>query len=193
MEDEKRAPAVLAGGCFWCVEAVYRQLAGVLSVESGYAGGTSETAHYRAVCRGDTGHAECVRILFDPLRISYAALLDVFFRAAHDPTQKDRQGNDRGRQYRSAIFYADDSQKAAAERAITQLTADRAFDAPIVTELVPLATFYPAEPYHQDYAARNPGQPYITHVAQPKIFKVRQAFAHLLRNTASSGEPTGHA
>ncbi len=193
MKDQECATAVLAGGCFWCVEAVYRPLAGVCAVESGYTGGSADTAHYRAVCSGTTGHAEAVRILYDPQRLRYETLLDVFFTVAHDPTQKDRQGNDRGRQYRSAIFYTDETQKTIAAQVIARLTDARAFPAPIVTELVPLTAFYAAEPYHQDYAARNPDQPYITHIAQPKIFKLREKFPQLAGAPTTGEDPERHA
>jgi peptide-methionine (S)-S-oxide reductase len=174
--------AVLAGGCFWCVEAVYKQLDGVSDVTSGYAGGSRETADYEAVCGGRTDHAEVVEVRFDPRRVSYGRLLKVFFSIAHDPTQRDRQGADVGRQYRSVIFYADDAQKRVAEAYIKQLDAALVFDAPIVTEVVPLEAFYEAEPYHQDYAERNPWNPYIAFTAAPKVKKVRQYFADLVRS-----------
>ncbi len=169
--------AVLAGGCFWCVEAVYKQLDGVLAVTSGYAGGPAETADYHTVSSGMTDHAEAVEIRFDPSRISYGQLLKVFFSIAHDPTQRDRQGPDVGRQYRSAIFYADEEQKHVAESYIDQLGKARVYDAPIVTEVKPLERFYEAESYHQDYAERNPAQPYIFFNALPKVKKVRTYFA----------------
>src|SRR5882672_4012052 len=149
--------AVLAGGCFWCTEAAFEQLEGVLDVTSGYTGGARETANYRAVCGGDTGHAEAIRITYDPAKISYERLLDVFF-DAHDPTQLNGQGNDIGTQYRSAIFYANEEEKKAAEAKIKQLTAARAFSRPIVTTLESLGAFYPAEEYHQDYARQHPDQ-----------------------------------
>src|SRR3954471_3638885 len=151
---------VLAGGCFWCTEAVFRQLRGVRSVVSGYAGGSAATANYRAVCGGDTGHAEAIEITYDPVKITYEQLLDVFF-DAHDPTQLNRQGNDVGTQYRSAIFSASEEEKRIAEAKIRELTEKRAFPRPIVTKLEPLGEFYPAEDYHQDYARQNPEQPYI--------------------------------
>jgi peptide-methionine (S)-S-oxide reductase len=173
--------AVLAGGCFWCVEAVYLQLDGVRSVKSGYAGGTAETADYDTVCTGRTDHAEAVEIRFDPAKLTYGKLLTVFFSIAHDPTTKDRQGNDIGRQYRSAIFYAGDEQKRVAEAYIAQLDAAKVFDRPIVTEVVRLERFYEAEAYHQNYAARNPGQPYIAYNAVPKVKKVRQYYADQLK------------
>ncbi len=170
------ATAVLAGGCFWCVEAVYKQLDGVSEVASGYSGGTAETADYKTVCTGRTGHAEAVRIRFDPRRTSYGQLLKVFFSIAHDPTQRDRQGADVGRQYRSAIFYGDDEQKRVAEAYIAQLDKAGVFDAPIVTEVTPLEAFYEAETYHQDYAERNQRDPYIMFNALPKVKKVRQYY-----------------
>jgi peptide-methionine (S)-S-oxide reductase len=173
--------AVLAGGCFWCVEAVYLQLDGVGSVKSGYAGGTAETADYDTVCSGRTDHAEAVEIRYDPAKLSYGKLLKVFFSIAHDPTTRDRQGADVGRQYRSAIFYATDEQKRIAQAYITQLDAAKLFDRPIVTEVVPLERFYEAEAYHQNYAARNPGQPYIAYTAAPKVKKLRAAYAGQLK------------
>lgn len=172
---------VLGGGCFWCVEAVYRQLDGVLDVISGYAGGDAATANYEAVCSGRTNHAEVIRIDYDPARISFGRLLKVFFSTAHDPTQLDRQGNDRGRQYRSTIFYANGEQKRVAEAYIRVLDAAKVYRSPIVTRLEPLEAFYAAERYHQDYAARNPGQPYIAGVSTPKVEKTRYYFADQLK------------
>jgi peptide-methionine (S)-S-oxide reductase len=165
--------AVLAGGCFWCVEAVYKNLDGVSSVKSGYAGGTAETADYATVSTGRTDHAEAVEVLYDPSRISYGQILKVFFSIAHDPTQRDRQGPDVGRQYRSAIFYTDDEQQRVADAYIDQLNNAQVLDAPIVTEVVPLEAFFEAETYHQDYAARNPSNPYIAIHAEPKVRKLR--------------------
>ncbi len=173
--------AVLAGGCFWCVEAVYKQLEGVSEVTSGYAGGSAETADYETVCTGRTGHAEAVRVRFDPSRTSYGQLLKVFFSIAHDPTQRDRQGADVGRQYRSAIFYGDDEQKRVAEAYIAQLNKARVFDAAIVTDVTPLEAFYEAETYHQDYAERNQRDPYIVFNALPKVKKVRHYFPDRVR------------
>lgn len=173
--------AVLAGGCFWCVEAVLKELDGVLSVRSGYAGGTAETADYETVCSGRTDHAEAVEVRFDPARVSYGQILKVFFSVAHDPTQLDRQGNDRGRQYRSAIFTADEEQARVARAYIRQLDEANVLGAPIVTEVAPLETFYEAELYHQDYAARNPHQPYIAYTAAPKVTKLRKHFADRLK------------
>jgi peptide-methionine (S)-S-oxide reductase len=173
--------AVLAGGCFWCVEAVYLQLDGVRSVKSGYAGGTAETADYDTVCTGTTDHAEAVEIRYDPAKLSFGKLLKVFFSIAHDPTTRDRQGADVGRQYRSAIFYANDEQKRVAEAYVKQLDAAKLFDRPIVSEIVPLERFFEAEAYHQNYAARNPGQPYIAYTAAPKVKKVRTYYADQLK------------
>ena len=170
------ATAVLAGGCFWCVEAVYLQLDGVRTVKSGYAGGTADTADYETVCTGTTDHAEAVEIRYDRAALSYGKLLKVFFSIAHDPTQRDRQGPDVGRQYRSAIFTADDEQRRVAQAYIAQLDGAHVFDAPIVTAVLPLDRFYEAEPYHQDYAARNPLNPYILFNALPKVAKVRKVF-----------------
>ena len=165
--------AILAGGCFWCVEAVYKNLEGVASVKSGYAGGSADTADYETVSTGTTNHAESVEVVYDPSRITYGQILKVFFSIAHDPTQLNRQGPDTGRQYRSAIFYGDDEQKRVAEAYIAQLNQARVFDGPIVTEVVPLEAFFEAETYHQDYAARNPLNPYIVVNALPKVRKLR--------------------
>lgn len=174
--------AVLAGGCFWCTEAVFQKLAGVLEVKSGYSGGSESTADYNAVCSGTTDHAEAISIRFDPRRISYGQLLKVFFAVAHDPTEVNRQGNDRGRQYRSAVFYADDAQREVAEAYIRQLNDAKVFTAPIATEVVPLDAFYDAERYHQNYAAQHPEQSYIAYVAQPKVKKLREQFGTKLKS-----------
>jgi peptide-methionine (S)-S-oxide reductase len=168
--------AVLAGGCFWCVEAVYRQLDGVTSVTNGYAGGTADSADYQIVSSGTTDHAEAVEVRYDPAKISYGQILKVFFSIAHDPTTRDRQGPDVGRQYRSVIFFADDEQRRIAEAYIKQLDAAGVFERPIVTEVTKLERFYEAEAYHQDYAARNPQQPYILFNARPKVDKVRKFY-----------------
>jgi peptide-methionine (S)-S-oxide reductase len=173
--------AVFAGGCFWCVEAVFLELKGVISVRSGYAGDTAETANYRTVCSGRTNHAEVIEVKYDASQTTFGQLLKIHFSVAHDPTQLDRQGNDMGRQYRSAIFYADDEQKRVAEAYIRQLNDARVFNSPIVTTLEPLEAFYVAEDYHQNYAALNPGQPYIAYVAQPKVEKLRENFAERLK------------
>ena len=171
---------IFAGGCFWCTEAAFEQLAGVSDVTSGYIGGSVDTANYRRVCEGDTGHAEAIRITYDPVHISYEQLLDVFF-DAHDPTQLNRQGNDVGTQYRSAIFYADDDERQIAERKIRALNESKRFQRPIATTLEPRGQFYPAEDYHQDYARQNPGQSYIQAVSMPKVCKVRDKHAGLIR------------
>lgn len=170
---------VLAGGCFWCTELAFEQLAGVLDVESGYCGGDPQRANYREVCDGNTGHAEAIRITFDPSRISLDQLLDVFF-DAHDPTQKNRQGNDVGTQYRSAVFHADESQLAAAKQKIQNLETAGRFPRPIVTTLEPLGLFHTAEAYHQDYARQNPTQPYIQHHAMPRACQIRDKYPQLL-------------
>ena len=176
-----RALAVLAGGCFWCVEAVYRELEGVRDVVNGYSGGSQDTADYKTVCTGTTEHAEVVQIAYDPSRIGYARLLKIFFSVAHDPTQLNRQGNDVGTQYRSAIFYADDAQKRVAQNYIRQLDAAKVFSQPIVTRLEPLAEFFTAEAYHQNYAALHPGEGYIAGVALPKVDKLRAYFGESLK------------
>ena len=173
--------AVVAGGCFWCVEAVFRELRGVTSVLNGYAGDSAATANYRAVCSGRTNHAEAIQIRYDAGQTTFGQLLKIHFSVAHDPTQLDRQGNDFGRQYRSAVFYADDEQKKIAEAYIQQLNDARVFNDAIATTLEPLEAFYEAEEYHQDYAARNPNQPYIVYVAQPKVDKLRENFAERLK------------
>ena len=176
-----RQVAVLAGGCFWCVEAVFLELRGVESVRSGYAGGTAETANYKSVCSGTTDHAEVIEIIYDASQVTYGQLLKIHFSIAHDPTTLNRQGNDVGRQYRSSIFYANDDQKRIAEAYITQLNEARIFSAPIVTTLEPLNEFFVAEAYHQNYAALNPGQPYIMYAAQPKVEKLRTYFGDRLK------------
>jgi peptide methionine sulfoxide reductase msrA/msrB len=177
----RQATAVVAGGCFWCTEAAFEQLEGVIDVESGYAGGSKETANYDDVCSGRTGHAEAIRVTYDPQRITYERLLDVFF-DAHDPTQLNAQGHDHGTQYRSAIFFANGEQRAKAEQKIKQLNDAHAFAMPIVTTLEPLKGFFQAEGYHQDYARLNPLQPYILSQAVPKVCKVRKKHADLVKN-----------
>jgi len=176
--SQRLQQATLAGGCFWCLEAVYTELAGVEAVKSGYAGGHTSNPTYEAVCSGRTGHAEVVRVSFDPSVLSFENLLEVFF-VIHDPTTLNRQGQDVGTQYRSAVFYNSPEQKAAAEAVIAQLTADNAFDRPIVTEVVPLKAFYPAEALHDDYYLRNTNQPYCQMVVWPKISKFRKHFEEL--------------
>jgi peptide-methionine (S)-S-oxide reductase len=178
---EDRGEAVLAGGCFWCTEAVFRRLDGVDEVQPGYAGGSADTADYRKVCSGSTGHAEVIRITYDPARISYGQLLKVFFAVAHDPTQKDRQGNDVGTQYRSAVFPVDEAQRRVARAYMDQLTAADVFASPLATTLEPLEAFFVAEAYHHDYAAKNPGQSYIRIVSQPKVEKLEHVFPDKLR------------
>ena len=175
------ATAVLAGGCFWCTEAVYSQLNGVLTVTPGYAGGTRETADYESVCTGRTKHAEAIRITYDPSRLTYGQLLKVFFSVAHDPTQRNRQGNDVGPQYRSAIFPQDDEQRRVAEAYVKQLDDAGAFTGPIATTIEPDAEFYEAETYHHDYAKRNPTQGYIMAVSTPKVRKLEKYFPEKLK------------
>ncbi len=165
----------LGGGCFWCTEAVLTPLRGVASVTSGYANGHVKNPTYREVCSGRTGHAEVVRVAFDPDAITLDDLLGIFF-ATHDPTTLDRQGADRGTQYRSAVFYESPEQKAATERVVQHLTAEAVFSDPIVTEIAPLDVFYPAEDYHQEYFARNAGQPYCAAVIAPKVAKLRRHY-----------------
>jgi peptide-methionine (S)-S-oxide reductase len=172
--------ATLAGGCFWCLEAVYDELKGVLDVTSGYAGGHVVNPSYQQVCGGDTGHAEVVRIAFDPSRVSYREILEVFF-TIHDPTTLNRQGADVGTQYRSAIYYHSDEQKRVAEEVMAEITASGIWKNPIVTELTPAPEFYPAEEYHQEYFARNPNQGYCQVVVAPKVAKFRAKFLAKLR------------
>jgi peptide-methionine (S)-S-oxide reductase len=174
--------ATLAGGCFWCLEAAFGQLHGVERVVSGYAGGGVPDPTYEQVCTGTTGHAEVVQIHFDPAMISYRQLLDVFF-TIHDPTTLNRQGPDEGTQYRSAIFYHSAEQRETAARTMEELGAAKVWDQPIVTELVPLETFYPAEGYHQGYFGRNASQPYCAAVVAPKVAKVRAKYFSQLRRT----------
>jgi peptide-methionine (S)-S-oxide reductase len=172
--------ATLAGGCFWCLEAVYDELKGVHSVESGYAGGHVDNPSYRDVCNGNTGHAEVVQIWFDPSVISYRDLLNVFF-IIHDPTTLNRQGADIGTQYRSAIFYHDEEQKKIAEETIMDLNTQKIWDNPIVTEVTRFDKFYVAEDYHQEYFAKNPYQPYCQVVVAPKVSKFRKHFLEMLK------------
>ena len=183
MSESAKRPlevATLGGGCFWCLEAVYQELAGVEGVVSGYAGGHVPNPSYEQVCTGTTGHAEVVQITFDPSVISYRELLQVFF-TIHDPTSLNRQGNDVGPQYRSIILYHSPEQRAAAEQMIAELTAAGLWDRPIVTEVQPLTAFYPAEAYHQNYFKRNPLQPYCQFVVAPKVAKARKEFFAKLR------------
>jgi len=172
--------AVFGGGCFWCLEAVFQRLPGVKSVESGYMGGRVENPTYQQVCTGTTGHAEVVRVTFEPGQISYRDLLAVFF-ATHDPTTLNRQGNDVGTQYRSVIFYNSEEQRHQADEAIAELTAAHEFPSPIVTAVEPAATFYVAEGYHQNYFNENSEQPYCRFIIAPKLEKFRKAFAERLK------------
>jgi len=171
--------AVLSGGCFWGVQAVFQHVKGVISATSGYSGGSAKTAEYEVVSTGETGHAESVQVVFDPSQITYGELLRVFFSVAHDPTQLNRQGPDQGTQYRSAIFYDNDEQKRIAEAYIAQLTQQKIFASPIATQVAPLQAFYPAEPYHQNYAALHPNQPYIVFNDAPKVEHLREIFPEL--------------
>lgn len=176
--DPKAAgPAVFAGGCFWCTEAVFEQLEGVTDVQAGYTGGSADSARYDQVCSGLTNHAEAIQITYDSGTITYKQLLEVFFTVAHDPTQINRQGPDSGRQYRSAIFYADELEKNISETFIIQIDQAGVFDRPIVTTLEPLDMFYPAEEDHQNYVLQNPSHPYVVCNALPKVQKVRERFA----------------
>ena len=172
--------ATLGGGCFWCLEAVYQEMEGVVSVESGYMGGHVDNPSYHDVCGGRTGHVEVVQVTFDPEITTYREILEVFF-AIHDPTSRDRQGNDSGPQYRSAIFYHDTRQQSVAEELIRELEAERIWSRPIVTEVRPATAFYRAEDYHQEYFRNNPQQPYCAFVVAPKVRKFRDKFAAKLR------------
>jgi peptide-methionine (S)-S-oxide reductase len=173
---------VLAGGCFWGIEAVFGALRGVTSSVPGYAGGKKETAHYEMVSTGTTGHAESVQVTFDPAKISYEQILDVYFKVAHDPTQLNRQGPDEGTQYRSAIFYANPEQKQRAEAVIAKLTAAHRYLTPIVTKLEPLSAFYKAEAYHMNYVARHPDEPYIMINDLPKLTALHKTFPALIKS-----------
>lgn len=182
--------ATLGGGCFWCLDPIFGGLRGVERVESGYAGGQTVNPTYEQVCSGRTGHAEVVQVSFDPEVISFEDLLKVFF-TFHDPTTLNRQGADVGTQYRSAIYYHGDEQRETAERVIAELTAEGLWGAPVVTEVAPLAEFYRAEDYHQDYFARNPNQPYCRAVVAPKVAKFRQKYWDKLQRPAASGTASG--
>jgi peptide-methionine (S)-S-oxide reductase len=180
MENTDLETATLAAGCFWCVEAVFDDLKGVEDVVSGYSGGRTENPTYREVCSETTGHAEVAQIKFNPQELSFKELLQVFF-AVHDPTTLNRQGNDIGSSYRSAIFYHDDEQKRIAEEVIKEVTEEGVYDNPIVTEVTAFDKFYPAEDYHQEYFANNPNQPYCAAVVAPKVAKFRQKFLTRLK------------
>ena len=171
--------AVVAGGCFWGIQAVFQHVKGVKSATSGYSGGDAKTAEYEVVSTGETGHAESVKIVYDPSQITYGELLRVFFAVAHDPTQLNRQGPDEGSQYRSVIFYGNDAQKKIAQAYIAQLEKAKVFPRAIVTQVVPLKAFYAAEAYHQDYAARHPDQSYIVYNDAPKVAHLRHEFPEL--------------
>lgn len=173
--------AVFAGGCFWGVQSVFQRVKGVVQTTVGYSGGTAETADYKTVCNTETGHAEALEIVFDPAKVSYGTLLRIFFSVVHDPTQLNRQGGDIGTSYRSAIFYTNDQQKQAAEAYVKQLDAAHVFDKPIVTQIVPLEAFYRGEEYHQDYAIKNPHNPYIQVCDIPKIGALQQQFPELFQ------------
>ena len=173
--------AVFAGGCFWGVDAVFKHLKGVTSVLSGYAGGSQATAHYEMVGTGRTGHAESVQVTYDPSQISYGKLLQIFFSVAHDPTQLNRQGPDEGTQYRSAIFYSSDEQKHVAEAYIQQLNGAKVFRHTVVTQVVPLPAFYPAEEYHQNFIQRNPGNPYVVYNDLPKLQHLKRMYPDLVK------------
>ena len=178
-KSKSEQTAVVAGGCFWGVQAVFQHVKGVISATSGYSGGEANTAEYERVSNGDTGHAESVKITYDPSQITYGQLLRVFFSVAHDPTELNRQGPDTGTQYRSSIFYGTDEQKRIAEAYIAQLEKAKVFPRPIVTQVVPLKGFYPAEAYHQDYAAHHPDNPYIVYNDAPKVAHLQQQFPEL--------------
>jgi peptide-methionine (S)-S-oxide reductase len=182
MNTQPLQQAVLAGGCFWCLEAVYEQVIGVTHVVSGYSGGKRPHPTYEQVCSGATGHAEAVQITFDPSQITYTDLLHIFF-TIHDPTTLNRQGADVGTQYRSAIFYSSAEQQIEAEAVINEITVEKLFANPIVTQLVPLEAFYPAEDYHQHYFARNPGQGYCQFVVAPKVAKFKQKYAGFMKDS----------
>lgn len=174
------AIAIFAGGCFWCTEPVFSQLRGVHKVVSGYIGGHTQNPTYKSICNGDTGHAEGIEIHYNAAEISYGQLVEIFL-VAHDPTTLNRQGNDIGTQYRSAIFYLDDAQRESARQIIAEFDERHIYNDPIVTEVVPATTFYPAEDYHQYYFAENPNQPYCLAVAAPKAAKIRQKYAQLIK------------
>jgi peptide-methionine (S)-S-oxide reductase len=171
---------VLGGGCFWCTEAVYVQVSGITDVESGYANGTVDRPSYEQVCTGTTGHNEVVKLTYDPAKISTRQILEILF-IVHDPTQLNRQGNDVGTQYRSGIYYTSDEQKQVAEELLRELARDKVYARPVVTEVVPLRSYFPAEEYHQDFFARNPTQGYCMAVAAPKVAKFRKTFAQLVK------------
>ena len=177
----RRDTAVFAGGCFWGIEAVYRHTKGVISAVSGYAGGEARTAQYETVSDGNSGHAESVRVIYDPTQVTYQQLLAVLFTVAHDPTELNRQGPDVGTQYRSSVFYLNDTQKRVTDAYIAQLAAQKMYSRPIVTKVVPLKAFYAAEAYHQDYAAQHPNEPYIRFNDAPKVVRLKEKMPELYR------------
>ena len=181
-DADQRESAVFAGGCFWGVQSVFQRVKGVENTTVGYSGGAKYTADYRTVCSGQTGHAEAIEIVYDPEKVSFGTLLRVFFSVVHDPTQKDRQGNDVGTQYRSAIFYTDDEQREVAEAYVKQLNEAHIFPRPIVTQIVPLEHFFEGEEYHQDYAIKNPHNPYIQVCDIPKIAELERQFPALFQD-----------
>jgi peptide methionine sulfoxide reductase msrA/msrB len=187
----RRATAIFAGGCFWCVEAVFEELEGVIDAESGYCGGSAETANYAAVSTGNTGHAEAVRVSYEPAKVPYEKLLEVFF-ATHDPTTRNRQGNDEGPQYRSAIFYADEEERELAQAYIADLAGAKVYPRPIVTTLESLEAWYPAEAYHQSFVCMNPDQGYVRAVALPKVAKVRAKFQGILKERSPLDRAARH-
>jgi peptide-methionine (S)-S-oxide reductase len=180
MSQAAKEIATLAGGCFWCLEAVFDDMKGVESVESGYMGGRVPNPSYEQVCSGETGHAEVVRLTYDPSVVSFKEILEVFF-VIHDPTTLNRQGNDVGTQYRSAVFYHSGAQESTTEEVIANLNSARIYDDPIVTEVAPASEFYVAEDYHQEYFRRNPAQPYCAYVVRPKVAKFRKHFLERLK------------
>ena len=179
-QNNNQQTATLAGGCFWCIESAFTQVQGIISATSGYMGGSTDNPTYKAVCQGDTGHAEVVQLIFDSTQISYQEILEIFF-TLHDPTQLNRQGNDMGTQYRTGIFYHSDSQRAAAEQTIREMTDAKMFEQAIVTQVCPVETFYPGEDYHQDYFNNNPENQYCQAVVSPKLAKFRKTFVEKLK------------
>lgn len=179
---QSKQTAVIAGGCFWGIQAVFQHVKGVISATSGYSGGSDKDANYELVSTGDTGHAESVQISYDPSQITYGQILRIFFSVAHDPTELNRQGPDTGSQYRSVIFFSSEDQKRIADAYVAQLEEAKVFSGKIVTQVVPLKAFYPAEAYHQDYAARHPTNPYIMFNDAPKVAHLRQEFPDLYRD-----------
>ncbi len=187
MNTANHETATLGGGCFWCLEAVYEELTGVSSIESGYSGGARPNPSYEQVCSGATGHAEVVQVRFDPAVTTYREILQIFF-SIHDPTTLNRQGNDVGSQYRSIIFHHSDEQKETARIVIEEIEKAEVFPSPVVTEVVPLEQFYPAEQHHQDYYRRNQSQPYCQYVIDPKVAKFRKQYFDKLKKSSAAGD-----